>query len=427
MAFTPPPVIYPARYPLGQYPLAWTGQSFVQRPDIPKYQGTDWYRPASYPMNPICYGYLSELATWLQVNDETAPATSEGKEKRLSDLKTYIPGAYWTPYGYWEPNIDWEPTSGFEGKAYGSSLSPVGFVLLGNGSILESNQGFTPALRFKNLGECSYFLTHVAGFRSTDIGKGWIETDERGSTVSQRGGTYKRRLPARLEISKPNSFSIEGIINMDGGQYKFSCMDMGSCMPMLEKYFTQYPDYWQKFSGDATGLPCLAWQENQPDDTGAIWFSADLEGPVNPNQAVWVAPCPLVIYPVPVVDTNNNRAYLMGLNNFTVSEGFREAGPGGTTHWSIKNGFCSFGRWYKILPTMYPKQHGSEYPDFSYGYQTQIEYLEKGKYSVTPVPQKLGDLDFDILLCSQADAAGNAWAAGIGSQYFSSFTWFERA
>lgn len=432
MAFEIPPVAYPPRAPFGMGPLAWTGQGFVQRPDIPVYPPDSgyegFYRPPSYPVNPLAYGYRSsEITSPLRVNPYTAPSTPEGKEQRLKDLKEYVPGAA-LEGGVWEPNIDWTLICGYEGKGPGSTLSPVGAILVSGSSLLESNNAFTPAFKFKNLGECSYFLMNVAGFTSPNIGKGWLDQDEVGETVSQRGGTFKRRLPARFEIDKAgNSFNVNNIISMQRGQAQFSAMDMGSCMPMMEKYYESYPDPWQRSVGGSTAFPYLAWQEFQPDNTGALWFSADVEGPHHSTD-VSVAPCPLILYPVPIVDTNSNAAYLLALCSFSVSKGEMKTQPGGRPPvYQVTGGFASFGRWYKIYPTMYPKQHGSDYEEGTYGYVTNSEYLNPGEYATEMIPQKLGELEFQLILCAQSgNELGNAGALRIAKQYAQGINWLEQ-
>lgn len=433
MAFEIPPVAYPPRAPFGMGPLAWTGQNFVQRPDIPVYPpGSGWgenvYRPPSYPVNPMVYGYhISEMAAPLMVTPDTAPSTPDSKKQRLKDLKELVPGATWESDA-WEPNIDWELVCGFEGKGSGSTLSPVGAVLLSSSSLLESNNAFTPAFKFKNLGECNYFLMNVAGFTSPDIGKGWLDQDEVGETISQRGGTFKRRLPARFEIDKAgNSFNVNDIISMERGQAQFSAMDMGSCMPMMEKYYETYPRPWQRGLGDASGLPYLAWQEFQPDNTGAIWFSSDVEGPHNPIE-VWVAPCPLILYPIPIIDSSSGAAYLMALCNFSVTKGEMKTQPGGRPPiYRITGGWASFGRWYKVYPTMYPKQHGSDYDENTYGYVVNAEYLNPGGYVIEMIPQKLGELEFQLILCAESGGElGNAGALRIAKQYAQGITWLEK-
>lgn len=77
MAFTPPPVVFPARSYMGRNSLSWTGQDFVQRPDISTYQSNPQiYYPPSLAINPMAYGYTGE-GSIVFVQDTTAPSSSK--------------------------------------------------------------------------------------------------------------------------------------------------------------------------------------------------------------------------------------------------------------------------------------------------------------------------------------------------------------
>lgn len=414
MAFTPPPVVYPARSYMGRNSLSWTGQDFVQRPDISTYQSNPQiYYPPSLAINPMAYGYTGEGGS-VVVQDTTAPFSS--KKDRYQAFQDSILGGP-AQFGLYEPS------SGFPGTGTGSTLSPTGFVITLSSSILEGGGGFTPGLRFKNLGECVSFLTHLAAIEAPNIGKGWIEQDEIGTTVTQRGGLFKRKLPARFEIDKKgNNFDMNDVVTLENGVGVFSASDSGACMPNIEDYRWQYNSYYKNFLSDATGLPKLAWKDFQPNDTGAIWFAVDNEGPV--SDVAVVSPTPFIIYPVPFVDEGNGKAYLMTLHNMEVLRGLTEGRP---PAWTIKNGYASMGRIYKIYPNYYPKQESSEYPENSYTYIVNMEYMKPFEYSVIPIQQSLGNISFEILMCCSAGSLEAGATGDIARQYFSGLKFKERA
>lgn len=414
MAFTPPPVVYPARSYMGRNSLSWTGQDFVQRPDISTYQSNPQiYYPPSLAINPMAYGYTGE-GTIVIVQDTTAPSSS--KKDRYQAFQDSVLGGP-AQFGLYEPS------SGFPGTGTGSTLSPVGFVITLSSSILEGGGGFTPGLRFKNLGECVSFLTHLAAIEAPNIGRGWIEPDETGVTVTQRGGLFKRKLPARFEIDKKgNNFDMNDVVTLENGVGVFTASDSGSCMPNIEDYRWQYNSYHKNFLSDATGLPKLAWKDFQPDDTGAIWFAVDNEGPVSFVNAV--SPAPFIIYPVPFVDEGSGKAYLMTLHNMEVLRGLMEGNP---PAWKCENGYASMGRIYKVYPNYYPKQESSEYPDHSYTYIVNMEYMEPFGYSVFPIQQSFGNISFEILMCCSGGSLEAGAVGDIARQYFSGLKFKERA
>ena len=414
MAFTPPPVVYPARSYMGRNSLSWTGQDFVQRPDISTYQSNPQiYYPPSLAINPMAYGYTGEGSS-VVVQDTTAPSSS--KKDRYQAFQDSVLGGP-SQFGLYEPS------SGFPGTGTGSTLSPTGFVITLLSSILEGGGGFTPGLRFKNLGECVSFLTHLAAIEAPNIGKGWIEQDEIGVTVTQRGGLFKRKLPARFEIDKKgNNFDMNDVVTLENGVGVFTASDSGACMPNIEDYRWQYNSYYKNFLSDATGLPKLAWKDFQPNDTGAIWFAVDNEGPVSSVNVV--SPAPFIIYPVPFVDEGSGKAYLMTLHNMEVLRGLMEGNP---PAWTTKNGYASMGRIYKIYPNYYPKQESSEYPDHSYTYIVNMEYMKPFEYSVVPIQQSFGNISFEILMCCSAGSLEAGAAGDIARQYFSGLKFKERA
>ena len=414
MAFTPPPVVYPARSYMGRNSLSWTGQDFVQRPDISTYQSNPQnYYPPSLAINPMAYGYTGE-GNIVFVQDTTAPSSS--KKDRYQAFQDSVLGGP-SQFGLYEPS------SGFPGTGTGSTLSPVGFVITLSSSILEGGGGFTPGLRFKNLGECVSFLTHLAAIEAPNIGKGWIEQDEIGVTVTQRGGLFKRKLPARFEIDKKgNNFDMNDVVTLENGVGVFTASDSGACMPNIEDYRWQYNSYYKNFLSDATGLPKLAWKDFQPNDTGAIWFAVDNEGPV--SDVAVVSPTPFIIYPVPFVDEGSGKAYLMTLHNMEVLRGLKEEDP---PSWKYENGYASMGRIYKIYPNYYPKQESSEYPDHSYTYIVNMEYMKPFEYSVVPIQQSFGNISFEILMCCSAGSLEAGAAGDIARQYFSGLKFKERA
>lgn len=414
MAFTPSPVVFPARSYMGRNSLSWTGQDFVQRPDISTYQSNPQiYYPPSLAINPMAYGYTGEGGS-VVVQYNTAPFSS--KKDRYQAFQDNILGGP-AQFGLYEPS------SGFPGTGTGSTLSPVGFVITSYSSILEGGGGFTPGLRFKNLGECVSFLTHLAAIEAPNIGKGWIEQDEIGTTVTQRGGLFKRKLPARFEIDKKgNNFDMNDVVTLENGVGVFSASDSGACMPNIEDYRWQYNSYYKNFFQGPTGLPKLAWKDFQPNNTGAIWFAVDNEGPVN-GVAV-VSPTPFIIYPVPFVDEGSGKAYLMTLHNMEVLHGLTEGDP---PVWGIKNGYASMGRIYKIYPNYYPKQESSEYPENSYTYIVNMEYMRPFEYSVVPIQQSLGNISFEILMCCSSVTLGVGATVNIARRYFSGLKFKERA
>lgn len=414
MAFTPPPVVYPARSYMGRNSLLWTGQDFVQRPDISTYQSyPQIYYPPSLAINPTAYGYTGEGGS-VVVQDTTAPFSS--KKDRYQAFQDSILGGP-AQFGLYEPS------SGFPGTGSGSTLSPTGFVIILSSSILEGGGGFTPGLRFKNLGECVSFLTHLAAIEAPNIGKGWIEIGEIGVTVTQRGGLFKRKLPARFEIDKKgNNFDMNDVVTLENGVGVFSASDSGACMPNIEDYRWQYNSYYKNFLSDAPGLFKLVWKDFQPNDTGAIWFAVDNEGPVS-DEAV-VSPTPFIIYPVPFVDEGSGKAYLMALHNMEVLRGLMEGKP---LAWTIKKGYASMGRIYKTYPNYYPKQESSEYPEKSYTYIVNMENMKPFEYSVIPIQQSLGNISFEILMCCSAGNLEAGATGDIARQYFSGLKFKERA
>lgn len=414
MAFIPSPVVYPARSYMGRNSLSWTGQDFVQRPDISTYQSNPQiYYPPSLAINPMAYGYTGE-GSIVTVQDNTAPSGS--KMDRYQAFQDSVLGGP-SQFGLYEPS------SGFPGTGPGSTLSPVGFVITLSSSILEGGGGFTPGLRFKNLGECVSFLTHLAAIEAPNIGKGQIEPDEIGVTVTQRGGLFKRKLPARFEIDKEgNNFDMNDVVTSENGVGVFTASDSGACMPNIEDYRWQYNSYYKNFLSDATGLPKLAWKDFQPNDTGAIWFAVDNEGPVSVINTV--SPSPFIIYPVPFVDEGSGGAYLMTLHNMEVIRGLKEGDP---PAWTTKYGYASMGRIYKIYPNYYPRQESSEYPDHSYTYIVNIEYMKPFEYSIIPIQQSFGSISFEILMCCSAGNLGAGAVGAIARQYFSGLNFKERA
>ena len=414
MAFTPPPVVYPARSYMGRNSLSWTGQDFVQRPDISTYQSNPQiYYPPSLAINPMAYGYTGE-GSMMFVQDNTAPSSS--KKERYQAFQDSVLGGP-AQFGLYEPS------SGFPGTGTGSTLSPVGFVITLSSSILEGGGGFTPGLRFKNLGECVSFLTHLAAIEAPNIGRGRIEQDETGVTVTQRGGLFKRKLPARFEIDKKgNSFDMNDVVTSENGVGVFTASDSGSCMPNIEDYRWQYDSYYKNFHPESTGLPKLAWKDFQPNDTGAIWFAVDNEGPVGDINVV--SPTPFIIYPVPFVDEGSGKAYLMTLHAMEVSRGWMEGDP---PHWKYEIGYASMGRICKIYPNYYPKQESSEYPDHSDIYILRMEYMEPFGYSVFPIQQSFGNISFEILMCCSGGSLEAGAAGDIARQYFSGLKFKERA
>lgn len=412
--------IYPPRYGLGSYPLAWTGQQFVHRPTVKDYQGkhTSPFYPACLPMNPTAYGYTE---AGVQVAYNNYNYLQNQKEERYKMLTDYILG---------DPTLAtlWEPTCGY--KYRGGVPSLTGNVLMVKSRNLLKGGPLCPGLKFKNPGEATYFLTHCAGFTAPNIGKGYLNHGETGDTLDNRGGTFYRKLPARLQITKSsNQFTSETLVSKTNGVTALSLMDPASCIPWVDRYYAQISDYFTDLVDPTTALPLLAWTQYNPEDSGAIWFQVapNAEGPTSENRQI--APSPFIVYPIPLVDSDTRETYLITLWNAEVMRGAMEPSPQGPV-WKLSGGWGSIGFYYKVYPTFYPRQKPSDYPrekeQTLVAYKVNGENLKTEGYQVSTMTKTLGTLEFDIIMCTKDGTESNGVAKDIIRKFWDQAEFLER-